>query len=432
MLRLALLALAVIAACKSSDRDARESGGAAGAVRGATGGSHVDAHARSRVVPALPRSEDGVAALASLDATIALLGASPAAPHDRARLAALLLERTWIRGDLDDYVRAHAESAQLVRQRPRDPEAWRLRVHVLTRMHLFDDAHAALRELARHGDPEVVDELSIAIEQATAVTTEDLAKVLAVRADHAARRPSGQELTLYAVTLAEAGKHAEAIAVIPRAASALRSNTAVHLAWLLFQWGRIHELAGNAAAARELFAEAHHRLPAHVETIEHLVEALAATGEREEAAALALAAVRGHHAHPSLRALAVRHANSSDDVAAIVGAWDRYVEALPGAFAEHAARSVLGLGTEPGRALAFARRAFADRPRAAARTLVIEAALAASEHEVACTHAEPLHDGTRRERFLAWQAYTQCGREREARRLATELGLAPADGSGGR
>lgn len=340
-------------------------------------------------------------------------------------LVPLLLERARIRSRLEDFQDALATTATFVETTPGDPLAWSLRVQALTITHQFAEARELLPRIA---DADTRADLALALGQASGSLALD--DVIAQRAARATQHREASTLTLYAVTLAEAGRYDEAVALIPRAAAALRSNTAGYLAWLLFEWGRIHELRGALATARDCFAEAHRRLPAYVEATAHLIATLFQTGDRDGARALAASAAAADP-HPELRALAYGHAATKDpaEAQAIARAWRRYTDALPLAFAAHAARALLALGTDPRGALALAEQDVANRPTAEAKELVLEAALAIHDDpQLACDRAAPfVTAGSQRQQFLAWQALSACGRSDDADALARRLRIgAPA------
>jgi tetratricopeptide (TPR) repeat protein len=378
-----LVALALLTACRGGQHARKDAG------------RPEDAPAsRVSVVPKLPATDDGDAALRSLDAEIA----STTGNHQ----LELLLVRAGIRGSLDDYRAALASSAKLVT--PTDFVAWKLRVDALSRVHRFADATAALQKLAK-----LVHESELVGSRATiddGIGNTEAA--LTARASLAASWPSPLHVTIYAATLAELGRFDEALALLPKATTNVTYNTPIFINWLLFQWGRIYEQKGEMAVARDFYIEAHARLPGSVETLEHLVLTLRATGDTTRANALLAG-----QTHPSLLALA-GDPRAADE-------WERYVAALPEAFADHAARHYLA--TKPKRALELARIDFANRPnRLASRALVVEAALAAGEP--ACELVEPLvRAPLKAQRFLAWKALSACGRKAEADRLAAELGI---------
>jgi tetratricopeptide (TPR) repeat protein len=289
---------------------------------------------------------------------------------------------------------------------------------VLARIHRLDEARAAarrVRQLAR--EPDDWEELAATSDDAAG----DHARAAADRERAARQWPAPVRLTARATSQARLGRVDEALAVMPRAAAAIRQPPAAQVAWILLQWARLYEQRGEPAAARQLLEAAHARMPGPVEVTVHLAEAIRATGG--DPAALALAALAADpHAdprpapHPDLLALAGR----IDDARA---AWERHVAALPEAFADHAARFYLGAGADPRRALALARQGLAHRPSEEARALTVEAALRAGEPALACALALPLAAGSRPQQFLAWRAFTACEDRDAARDLAARLGL---------
>jgi tetratricopeptide (TPR) repeat protein len=377
--------------------------------------SRDDAAVSSAVVPVLPRSDDGEAAMRGLDADIARYEAA-----GDYRAIALMLDRAAIRGQLEDYTSALAAARAYQRRNPTSADAVAMVARAQLAVHDFAGARASIAELAGRVEPRVIRDLQVSLDQATG----NLEAALVARKARVDAFPDAQSVTLYAATLAEAGRTDEAIALIPTAVQHLRNNTPLYFAWLLFQWGRLYEQAGQLATARDFFAEAHRRLPAHVEVLAHLAAARMATGDRAGAAALvALGAER----HPSLLAIAATVADESERprrVAVAAAAWERYVTALPAAFADHAARFYLDVGANPSRALELARINLAARDTLAARGLVVEAALAAGDPARACAELGGLPSGgPRRDRFQAWRALVACGRTAEAEQLARALGI---------
>lgn len=396
-----LVAVALLSACRG-DRapSARKDAG------------HREPASFVSVVPKLPRSEDGDKELRSLDRSIELYAAQPALLIPR------LLERAAIRGRLEDYQAAVRESAAFVERAPSSEAAWQLRVQALSRVHDFTGARAALAKLAPLVHPSHLVEHEIVLAEAAG----DTERALAMRAELAERFASAQRLTLWAVSLAHLGRTDEAIALIPKAAAAVRDNPPQLIAWLLFQWGRIYELAGHMATAREFFAASHARMPGYVEASSHLAQTMIATGDTAGAKRVVDEAL-ARDRHPELLALAVQ-LGRTELAEAARDAWERYVAALPLAFADHAARFYLGVGKNPARALELARIDHENRNTHDARALVAEAALAAGDAAAACAVVDPLvTGGTRAHQFVAWQALSRCGRREDAERLGRELGI---------
>lgn len=406
-MRALVVAVALLAACRGGKAPSRKDAGPSGSA------SSVSAPTRSSV-PKLPLSEDGAGELRRIDKVLA----TTTQPLEAITLR---LERAAILGRLDDYQQALADSAALVEKTPRDERAWRLRVEALTRVHEFTAAREAMKQLGQVVHPSHLVEYEIALADATG----DTERALAGREQLVKQRASAERLTLWAASLAQAGRTDEAIALIPKAAAAVRDNPPQLIAWLLFQWGRCHELAGQHALAREFFAAALARMPGHVEATTHLAQALLATGDAVAAKQLVTAALAEakapEHRHPDLLALAAElgQPQLADEARA---AWERYVAALPLAFADHAARFYMK--RDPARALVLATQNLANRPTRDARALVVEAALAAGDAAGACAVVDPLvSGGTRAQRFVAWQALSRCGRTSDAERLGRDLGI---------
>jgi tetratricopeptide (TPR) repeat protein len=397
-----LVAIALLAACRGESRTpprVRDDAAVAVAPRDAT----------PSIVPQLPPSDPGDVAMRALDQSIDAAAGNPR------RLVPLLLERASITSVLEDYVRALALARDAVAADPASPDLLRLAFAAELRVHRFAEARATLAALDKLVPAGQTDDETLELAQATG----DLETALTERARRMELFADAMTVTLYAATLAEAGRADQAIALIPKATEKLRSNTPAYLAWLLFQWGRIYETAGQLATAREFYVEAHRRLPAYVDATEHLAQTLIATGDRAGAAAL----VDGQP-HPALQAIAAELSGDAGKRAATGDAWQRYVDALPLAFSDHAARFWLTTGADPHKALALALvdRVNRDTPRS--RALLIEAALASGDPQRACAEVGPLRKaGPRRERFMAWRALSACGKQAEAARLAKDLGI---------
>jgi tetratricopeptide (TPR) repeat protein len=357
-------------------------------------------------VPKLPRSPDGVTELHAIDQRIELHKADP---HDE---LAYLGQRASARGRLEDYQAMLAISADWIAKSPTDSDAWLARAHALAMVHEFADAKAALA----HASGEGVDDEATAIDEATGHRD----RSLAARESLAKIRPNDVTLTQYLASLALAGKLTEARALIPKAAALVRDNPPELFAWLYFQWGRVYEQQGDLAGARAFYEASHARMPS-IETTAHLIAAQLATGQTDAAKRLVTETLKTDP-HPSIVQLAADIGLAP--VADAKTAWDRYVTALPNAFADHAARFYLKL--DPKRALELARQNLANRDTPEARSLVIEAALAADDPAAACAVVDPLLAAPQRgDRFMAWRALSRCGRGSDAERLARDLGIGP-------
>jgi len=354
------------------------------------------------LVPKLPASPDGQDELHALDRRIEIHRGEPELE------IALLLERAEIRGRLEDYLEARQRSLAWITKAPTLRRAWQTRAQVLLRVHEFAAARAALDKL-RHlvRDPGEIEGLAATIDEATGG-----AGAAAYREQMARDYPDPTTLTQWAASLAAAGRYEDALAVMQRVPPAVHDNPPELLAWILFQWGRIYEQKGEPAAARPFFEASRARLPTLEATV-HLAQAITATGGDPSAL---VAAALATDPHPALLALAGKLDEAKRG-------WERYVAALPEAFAAHAARFYLDLGRDPARSFALARLDHANRDTGEARLLVVEAALAAGDPASACELAAPLAQGPRPHRFMAWRAFTACRRTDEANALAGELGI---------
>ncbi|MBA3464094.1 MAG: tetratricopeptide repeat protein [Deltaproteobacteria bacterium] len=395
-----LVAAALIAACRGDGKpkqmkdDAAPSGAA----------SSVSAPAE---VPKLPSSPEGEAELKAIGQDIERMRGDKL---QRPALVNLLLVRASITGALEDYVEMVAISKAWIADSPKDAGAWKARVQALARVHRFADARAALEKLKPlvpvsgwNDLAATLDEATGSPEKATPVR-EELAKVL----------PRPEMITQLAGNLALRGRIADAIALIPKAIAGVHDNSPVLFAWLYFQWGRLYEQKGELARARDHYAEARRRLPGHVEATAHLAATMTATGQDPSGI---LAEALAENRHPELLALAGKTEEAKQ-------AWERYVVALPEAFSDHAARFYLAGGKDPVRALALAQVNVKNRDTTEARSLVIEAALAANAPAEACSVVDPVIASPQRaQQFIAWRALTACGRKADADKLAATLGI---------
>jgi tetratricopeptide (TPR) repeat protein len=402
-MRPAAVVFALLAACRGDQPASR-----AEVVRHGNG-------AVAALVPTLPPSPDPVAEVRAIDERILRLREQP---REVGTLVATLLERATIRGELEDYQEVLARSARWVEDAPRDQAAWRAHVQVLARVHRFAEARTALEQVKKlANDPSEWQELSASLDEATG----QLERSQPVRDELARIAPSTMHLVQRAGGLAAAGELDDALAIMPGAAAALHDNAPELMSWLLFQWGRLYEQKGEPAAARDFYAAARDRLPT-LEITAHLAQSMVASGDATAASAVVDAALVDQR-HPELLGLAVQLGHG-ELAAEAAEAWERYLLALPEAFADHAARFYLGAGNNAPRALELARKNLANRDTHEARALVVEAALAAGDASTACAAAAPLgRGGTRAQRFAAWRALSACGRKDDADRLAHELGI---------
>ncbi len=361
-------------------------------------------------LPKLPSSPDGVAELRVIDADVERLRTDI---PNRPSFVNVLLGRAGLTQALGDYTEAVEVTQRWVTASPVELAAWKARAQTLARVHRFTAAREALDHVKTLGGPGDWEESAATLDEATGHP--ELATPL--REQRAGMQDRPEVITMLGVNLALRGKVTEAIALIPKAAAAARDNSPVNFAWLNFQWGRFYEQAGQLARARDLFAEAHRRMPSYLEAIVHLAQTMTATGQ--DPTALIAEALRANP-HPELLALAGKTGEAK-------AGWERYLAALPEAFSDHAARFFLGVGADPARALVLARANLANRDSTEARSLAVEAALAAGAPAEACAIVDPLLDpargALRAQQFVGWRALSACGRKADADRIAARLGI---------
>jgi tetratricopeptide (TPR) repeat protein len=290
---------------------------------------------------AQPRLDDPSHELAVLDAEIG--DWRRRAATDRSATATLvdrLLRRASVRGHLEDYLEADQASAAWLAAAPRDRRAHFLRAQVGARLHRFAEARAEVGLAIEHGlPPGDAEALLAAIDQATGETGRALRHFRRAVALSA----SPGNLTALAMALADHGQVDSALVEMPRAWQGLRGASPFAAAGLLFQWGRMHEEAGQLAAARDRYQLAVEAMPQHVEAAAHLAGVLALTGERDRAIEI-LEALVADYPYPEAQGelsllLAKRDPARAKQLAAEAAAgFARWTEALPEAFAEHAAR----------------------------------------------------------------------------------------------
>lgn len=402
-MRHVIVALALLAACR-------------GGRSAPAAGSGSSAPAVHSLVPKLPPSEDPVQAVNRLDGEVALYRKRDDMPN----AINALLARAGERGRLEDYVDALALSQHWVETAmgPNVHDAWILRTRVLTRVHKFAEARAALEHVkASSLNESEWEDLAAAIEEASG----HLDISAPMREELARKWGSPSNLTALAGSFAAQGKLDDALAMMPKAAAAVRDNPPALLAYILFQYGRIYELRGEPAAARELYAAARARFPT-LEEATHLAQAMIATGDTAAAKAVVDEELPKNR-HPELLALAGQLDRDPALVAEARTEWERYVKALPEAFSDHAARFYLGPGADPARAVVLAKQNLANRDTLEARALAVEALLAAKDATGACELVAPLASGIRAQQFVAWKALSACGRTAEANQLAAKLGI---------
>lgn len=380
------------------------------------------------IIPTVDSGADDFLSLSSrIDDARARLDKRATDQLTRQRLISLLLARAQIAGNPVDHRELRGLSNAWLALSPTDPHAHLAAAEVNARQHLFAAAdHSLDRAHALGANPSATSRVRASL----ALARGEIDAVLPKARAAAAKTPSATTLGDLAVAELEAGSYDQAITTLHAALGAINDVAPFPVAWLCFQIGRAHELRGAFAVARDAFAKAVEIYPAYSDARTHMIDAIAATGDRRAAAVLAAALAHdtGLADHLALCAnlcgeldpdLAVRSA------AAARSAYDELLTDLGPAYGDHAARFFLGAGADPSRALALALDNLSRRRSTSAIELALEAALLAQEQTKACGLATDhvTVASQRRLQFLAWRAYTACGDPSRAATLGKSLGL---------
>lgn len=346
------------------------------------------------------RTTDGAIALGNLQGQIdgeeRLAAYRPLTVTQRAGIAELIASRGQFLGRIADYERADDIAEQLVRDAPGDARAFLARAKARAVFHRFT---AALQDLAEADRLRINQNKSNTQRAAIFQAVGRYDEAFAIRHAVATVRPDISSLGAEASVRADRGEIAAAQQLYVAAQHYYRDVSPFPVVWLYFQQGLMWMREGNLERARELFAAAHLRLPEYAAAQGHLAEVEAALGQTDSAIELlrplAEASDDPDYAAQLARILhdAKRPTESRPwrDVAA--ARYDELMARHPEAFADHAAEFWLGAGDDATKALAFAQTNLENRPTARAYELVLQAALAARQPEVAClaaTHVRAL------------------------------------------
>jgi tetratricopeptide (TPR) repeat protein len=342
------------------------------------------------VAPRVPRTTSPGIALDNLDVQIRGVEAAMARAPDRddfgASLVELLLARGQYRGRIADYDRAASVADALVQRHPESGEAQLARASTLAAFHRFADALDALNAAERAGAP------APRLSRARATTYmaqgrfDDAAAVDAWPDDAGL---DAVQLAAAATLAGERGLDAESERLFDRAGTAYRDVSPFPVAWVNFQHGSLLERKGNAERARLYFEVAREVLPTFAHACVHL-----AALDPPKAALVLLEPLLSSSDDPQVATAyaeaLVRLDRSGEAEPLVARARKRYDELVarhPEAFADHAASFYLGVGHDPGRALALAKANATNRQTEAALDLLLLAASAAGDHSVECEAA---------------------------------------------
>jgi hypothetical protein len=337
-------------------------------------------------LPGRPRTTSWIIAGGNLDGQIDdRVRRNPPEADQQSFLAQLYLERATFLANVDDYEKADAIGAQLVKSYPKDPVAHLAHASTLGALHKFD---AQAKEL---------DE-AVALKASRSRIAESRASLLMAqgRYDEAQKlfAPVGPDSTptaliMSAVLAGRMQKADESERLFERARAAIVDVSPFLVAWMDFERASLLEGRGMEKQARAYYLEALEAIPVYVHAAVH-----AATTDTPERAIERLEALRKVTTDPELlSALGDAHKRAKHDAEAkkaTDAAHARYTELLakhPEAYGDHAARFYLASGNDPKKALDLAEKNAKNRATEEAIDLWMAAAAAAQRKDQICASA---------------------------------------------
>ena len=335
------------------------------------------------------RTTSGELAVGSLDGQIRTAEKALARTGDiavGAQLVDLYGERAQFLGTLEDYDRALALSAQLVRDHPNDGAAHLARASALNCLHRFG---------------EVLTELDLALAEKAKADSVELLRAstyLAMgRSQEAAdifakanqRYPRLRTLGDEGMARAELGDAPRARGLFQQALQHYRDVSPFPVAWVDFHEAMVEEKLGHTTEAMAFYGDAVARLPEFAAAQGHLAALEAATGKPAQAVARLRGLTRSSDPEflGQLAAL-LPPAEAAPMVRTVAARFDVLLASHPEAYADHAARFWLGPGGDAKKALALAQKNLLVRQTAEAYELALEAALASKDQVALCPLAE--------------------------------------------
>ena len=406
------IALATLSGC-------RDGGGGSAPPPAAEAGAPAPATSQAAGPSRGPRTTSPAIALQNLDAQIR--GAEELAAREgagvarQATLVSLLLDRGTFLGRFADLERALDVAEGAVKGAPAQPKALALRAKARAALHHFREALDDLAKAEALGEPPG------ALEGARAAILEALGRydeALPLRRKAREAWANVSSLGTEAALAGEMGQTAEAERLFGEALKAYREVSPFPAAWLSFQHGMMWERAGELDRARQLYEDAHARLPLYAHAAAHL----AALSPPSRAVEILGPIVESSDdpQYAAQLAEATRLAGAGDGAALLERARARFEELEklhPEAVADHAGWFWLGPGKDPARALALAQKNADARPTAAAYELLVEAATRGGKTDAACGAAERalgLRYPTPKLRDGAARALDVCGKPDQA------------------
>jgi tetratricopeptide (TPR) repeat protein len=333
------------------------------------------------------RTTDGAVAMGNLDVQIVSeerrLSRDPRDAVAAASLVELLLTRAQVTATVDDVDRAAAHAARATVDAGGRVLLARAAVHAA--LHRFADAIDDLALAERQG----ADSMAVRAQRASVAQAQGhLGEALGLRRELASARRSTTSLAQLAISEAALGDAASAAAHLDEALAAYRDTSPLPVAWIEFQRGMMADVAGELDAAASHYGAAFARLPQYAEAAGHLatIEALRGRPDRAEALLRPFAAP-GRDPQYAMQLASVLETRGARREAArlrqdALARYDLLLARHPEAYADHAARFLLG--TNPQRSLALAQVNLAVRQTWEAYDLALAAARAARAFEQGC------------------------------------------------
>jgi hypothetical protein len=327
---------------------------------------------------------NGPAALSALSAEVdKRLADNPSSPEERDLLIDKLLDRAEFMGRASDLVKAE----ELITKW--GPSAHFARARVFAATMRFEEATKELdqaqsspkaqvnalrsRILIAHGEyDEALAMQPAPIEAQDALTVANAGFL----AQKMSKKVEGRKLVTLSMQKAE------------------EAEQGLAYAWICFQQGMIHALAGDDLSAESWFGSAANTLPKYAHAAVHL-----APWQRPETAEKALAELAKTSDDPEVPAARAavyerlkREADAKAANAEAAKGYEALLQKLPATFADHAARFFLGAGNNPKRALELARANAKARPTEDAIDLWMAAAAGNKDTAEACTAAHAMKE----------------------------------------
>lgn len=305
--------------------------------------------------------------------------------EQQAFLVELYLERGNFVASVDDYEKAAAIGAQLVKSYPKDGTAHLTHATTLGAFHEFDAQAKELDEAAALKAPAGRVNESRASLLVAQGRYDDAQKLYAPVHEHS----SPVALIKAAVLAGRMQKPDESERLFERARAAIVDVSPFLVAWMDFERGALLESRGMEKQARAYYLEALEAIPVYVHAAVH-----AATTDTPERAIERLEALRAKSTDAELlSALADAHKRAKHDTEAKKAsdeARERYTALLakhPLAYADHAARFYLASGNDAKMALDLAAKNAKNRATEEAIDLWMAAATAANDKGQICASA---------------------------------------------